>query len=104
IVADNKVDMPGAREGLVRLSEALPDRRVIGTSTVTNEGVPTLLTAVAEALAALPKPVEPAPETGVRVYRLAPEQEDGFHVEVEEAGLYRVRGKRGEGMGGMTDL
>jgi GTP-binding protein len=104
IVAANKLDLPGAREGLTRLSEALPDRRVIGTSTVTNEGVPALLTAVAEALAALPKPAEPAPDTGVRVYRLAPEQEDGFHVEVEEDGLYRVRGKRVERMVAMTDL
>src|SRR5207244_11652529 len=36
IVAANKLDLPGAREGLIRLAEALPDRRVIGTSTVVN--------------------------------------------------------------------
>jgi GTP-binding protein len=38
------------------------------------------------------------------VYRLAPDQEDGFHVEIEEPGLYRVRGKRVERMVAMTDL
>src|SRR6266851_746955 len=58
IVVANKLDLPGAREGLGRLREALPDRTVLGTSTVTNEGIPALLTAVAEALAALPVPVE----------------------------------------------
>jgi GTP-binding protein len=60
--------------------------------------------AVAELLAQQPKPPEPAPDTGVRVYRLAPEEDEGFHVEVVEAGLYRVRGKRVERMVAMTDL
>jgi GTP-binding protein len=104
IVVANKVDLAGAREGLVRLREALPDRRVIGTSTVTNEGIPSLLQAVAQLLRELPQPPEPAPETGVRVYRMAPEEEEAFHVEAAEEGLYRVRGKRVERMVAMTDL
>src|SRR5262249_22313600 len=71
IVAANKIDLPGAREGLARLRKALSDRTVIGTSTVTNEGIPALLQAVAELLVAQPAP-EPRPEEGgVRVYRLA---------------------------------
>jgi GTPase len=105
IVAANKLDLPGAREGLVRLREALPDRQVIGTSTVTNEGIPTLLKAVADQLAALPKPVEPLAEpSGVRVYRLGTEEDAGFQVEAGEEGLYRVRGRRVERMVAMTDL
>jgi GTPase len=105
IVAANKLDLPGAREGLARLQRALPDRHVVGTSTVTNEGIPALLQAVSDALAALPPP-PPVPEPGrVRVYRLAAdEDEGGFHVEASEQGVYRVRGKRVERLVAMTDL
>jgi GTP-binding protein len=105
IVAANKLDLPGAREGVARLRKALPDRRVIATSTVTNEGLSTLLQAVVDMLAALPKPPETATEpSGVRVYRLVPEEADGFHVEAVEQGVYRVRGRRVERMVAMTDL
>jgi GTP-binding protein len=105
IVAANKLDLPGAREGLDRLREALSDRRVIGTSTVTNEGIPVLLQAVADLLAELPKAEgPPPPPSGVRVYRLVPEEEDSFRVEATEEGVYRVRGRRVERMVAMTDL
>jgi GTP-binding protein len=105
IVAANKLDLPGAREGLERLRLALRDRTVIGTSTITNEGIPGLLEAVGRVLAELPRPTEPE-ETprGVRVYRLAPEEDDTFHVEAVEPGMYRVRGKRVERLVAMTDL
>ena len=102
IVAANKLDLPGGREGLVRLRAALPGHTVIGTSTVTNEGIPSLLQAVAARLAELPPPPASEPEH-VRVYRLTPEVEDGFSVEVVEPGVYRVRGKRVERMVAMTD-
>src|ERR687886_2161683 len=46
IVAANKLDLPGAREGLERLRAAIADRPVIGISTVTNEGIPELLAEV----------------------------------------------------------
>jgi len=105
IVAANKLDLPGGREGVERLRQALPEREVIGTSTVTNEGVPALLEAVANQLRRLP-PAVPAvvPESQVRVYRLAPEQDEGFSVEATEPGVYRVRGKRVERLVAMTDL
>src|ERR1700704_4770941 len=54
IVVANKLDLPGAREGLVRLRSALPDRRVVGTSTITNEGIPEVLQAVVDLLAQQP--------------------------------------------------
>ena len=103
IVAANKLDLPGAQEGLAQLRAALPDRRVIGTSTVTNEGVEALVLEVARALHELPK--EPEAAGGVRVYRLAPEAEEGgFEVEAAEQGVYRVHGKRVERLVAMTDL
>lgn len=102
IVAANKLDVPGAREGLARLREALPEKLVVGTSTVTNEGIATLLDAVAAALRELPRDIEPAP--GVRIYRLPRTEEDGFVVEALEPGEYRVHGKRVERLVAMTDL
>ncbi len=105
IVVANKLDVAGAREGMARLRKDLPGRRVIGTSTVTNEGIPILLQAVADMLAELPKPIEAATEpVGVRVYRLVPDEVDGFQVEAVEPGVYRVRGRRVERMVAMTDL
>jgi GTP-binding protein len=102
IVAANKLDLPGAREGLKRLRQALPDRVVIGTSTMTNEGVPALLDAVAAALSSLPR--EDEDDTGVRVYTLSTAEDDGFSVEAVEEGVYRVHGKRVERLVAMTDL
>jgi GTPase len=103
IVAANKLDLPGAREGLRRLREALPDREVIGISTVTNQGIDDLLDAVVRRLSELP-PEEPEAASGVRVYRLAPEEDETFQVEAVADAVYRVRGKRVERLVAMTDL
>jgi GTP-binding protein len=102
IVAANKLDLPGGREGLGRLKAELANRVVIGTSTVTNEGIPALLDAVADALRRLPK--AEVTDAGMRVYRLAPDEDDDFRVEVLERGVYRVEGKRVERLVAMTDL
>jgi len=104
LVAANKLDLPGAREGLERLRAALPDRKVVGVSTVTNEGVPALLEALRAVLATLPQPEAAATDLEVRVYRLAPREDEGFSVEAIEPDVYRVRGKRVERMVVMTDL
>ncbi|MBV9544690.1 MAG: GTPase ObgE, partial [Chloroflexi bacterium] len=103
LIAANKLDLPGARDGLARLQHALPERQVIGTSTVTNEGIPALLQAVGELLARQPRPAEPEPDH-VRVYRFSPREDEGFSVELEEPGVYRVRGRRVERIVAMTDL
>src|SRR5262249_47205896 len=81
---------------------ALPERIVIGTSTITNEGIDTLLDAVAQLLRQQPKP--PEADAGVRVYRMASAEEDGFTVEAAGEGVYRVQGKRVERLVAMTDL
>jgi GTP-binding protein len=102
IVAANKLDLPGAREGCERLRKALAERRVIGVSTVTNEGIPALLSEIARLLAELPRETETT--SGVRVYRMAREEDEGFQVEAAEPGLYRVHGRRVERLVAMTDL
>jgi GTP-binding protein len=102
IVVGNKLDLPGGRAGLERLRRDLTDRVVIGTSTVTNEGIPALLDAVADALRQLPEQDEGSP--GVRVYRLETTEDDGFRVEAPEEGVYRVSGKRVERLVAMTEL
>jgi GTP-binding protein len=40
----------------------------------------------------------------VRVYRLAPEEDEGFIVEPAGEGAFRVRGRRVERLVAMTDL
>jgi GTP-binding protein len=105
IVVANKLDLPGARAGLGLLRAALPGRRVIGTSTITNEGIPQLLQAVVDLLAEQPEPPAAAQDpSGVRVYRLAPHEEGAFTVEAVAEDVYRVRGKRVERLVAMTDL
>lgn len=102
IVAANKLDLPGARERVERLRRELPNKTVIGTSTVTNEGIIQLLEGVARLLRAQPKEDETA--AGIRVYRMAGASDDSFQVEVAGEGVYRVRGRRVERLVKMTDL
>src|SRR5204863_724592 len=103
IVVANKIDLPGGKDGLERLKHALPHRAVVGTSTVTNEGIQSLLSEVARLLRELP-PEQAAPSAEVRVYTLTPEADDRFRVEAVEPGVYRVVGKRVERLVAMTDL
>jgi GTP-binding protein len=111
IVVANKLDLPNARAGLERLRRELSDRQVIGTSTVTNEGIPALLEAVSRMLGELPSPPEPDTDSRVRLYTMPADEDDSFQVEAvldeeaeEEHRAYRVRGKRVERMVAMTDL
>ena len=104
IIAANKMDLPGAQAGLEALQAALPDRTVIGISTVTNMGIASLLETVARTLAGLPRPSSETASSAVRVYRPAAEEDSGFGVEGVEPGVYRVRGKRVERLVAMTDL
>jgi GTP-binding protein len=84
------------------LRQALPDRLVVGTSTVTNEGIPVLLEEVGNVLRQLPRDTEPSDR--VRVYTLAPRADEGFSVEQVAPGMYRVQGRRVERLVAMTDL
>ncbi len=102
LVALNKMDLPEARARRAELMAALGgEGTVYPVSALTGEGVAALLTAVAGALAELPLAQAPA-EGGLRVYRLAPEEET-WTVERTADG-YRVRGRPVERLMAMTDL
>jgi GTP-binding protein len=102
LVALNKMDLPEAQARRAALVAALGGpERVYPVSAVTAEGVAVLLTAIAGALAELPAPAAPA-EAGLRVYRLAP-QEEAWTVERMSDG-FRVRGRPVERLMAMTDL
>jgi GTP-binding protein len=105
IIAANKLDLPGAREGFERFKAAFPGQKIVGISTITNEGIRQLLEAVAAELAEM-KALEPTPveESSVRVYRLAPEEDGGFTASRDDDGIFRVHGRRIERYVAMTDL
>jgi GTPase len=96
------MDLPEAAARREALLAALGGQGVVyAVSAQTGEGVAALLTAIAGVLAELPAP--PAPEeSGLRVYRLAPEAER-WTVERKPEGFY-VRGKPVERLMAMTDL
>jgi GTPase len=107
LVALNKVDLPEVRDRIDELlgqfRDAVPDRRVLSVSAHSTRGVPELVAALAETLAALPEdpPAEGA-DGSLKVYRLKPEEE-GWTVE-REGDDFRVRGKRVERIVAMTDM
>jgi len=102
LVALNKMDLPEAAARREALLTALGGAGIVyPVSAVTSEGVAVLLTAIAGVLAELPAPVAPE-ESGLRVYRLAPEAEN-WTVEHKADGFY-VRGKPVERLMAMTDL
>ncbi|MCC7369021.1 MAG: GTPase ObgE [Chloroflexi bacterium] len=106
VVALNKIDRDDVRtrvpELLAQFREQLPDTRVVAVSAVTTRGVDELVGVLVETLAALPKE-PPRPVETMKVYRLSPADE-GWVLETEDDGAYRVRGKRVERVVAMTDL
>jgi GTP-binding protein len=102
VVALNKLDLEAGQQAFPKLKRELErrGRRVAGLSAATGQGVEELLELLREELERLPVETEPA-APGVRVYRLAPEEE-GWTVEREDD-VYVVRGKRVERLAAMTD-
>jgi GTP-binding protein len=107
LVALNKGDMPEAAAIMAdveaRLAAAAPDGptpRCFAISALTGEGVPALLYALAEELAALPVPPVAAAEEVVRYEGPAA---DTWEAAVE-GDLYVVRGKGVERLVAMTDM
>jgi GTP-binding protein len=105
VVALNKIDLPAVRDRVPEivgaLERAASGRRVLPVSALTNRGIPELVGALIETLAALPAE-PPAPADAMKVYRLAPDEE-GWTVE-RVGPDFRVRGKRVERVVAMTDL
>ena len=102
VVAVNKLDLEAAGQAFPGLKRALEERgrRVVGVSAASSEGVPELLALLREELERLP-PAAATVAPGVRVYRLAPEEE-GWSVEREDD-AFVVRGRRVERLAAMTD-
>ena len=105
LVAFNKTDLPAAEE-------AWPDFRqarerdgldVVAISATTGDGLEVLRARLAELLpSGADLEAEPEP-TGVVVHRIDALR-DGFSVEPEEDGVFRVRGKRIERIAAQTDF
>lgn len=102
VVAVNKLDLPEANGRWPELREAFRGRglEVRGISALTGQGVGELLEVLAERLKDLPPP-QLAAGDGVRVYRLAAD-EDAWWIE-RDGQDFVVRGKRVERMANMTD-
>jgi GTP-binding protein len=107
LVALNKIDRPDVRGNvpalLARFKDTWPELRVTAVSALTTQGVPELVTLLAETLAALPKEA-PRPSDQLKVYRMPATADEGWTVDRQENGEYRVRGKRVERVVAMTDL
>ena len=107
VVAVNKLDLESARAVFPKLKRQLErrGRKAAGVSAATGEGLPELLDRLREELARMPIEQAGAP-MGVRVYRLAPEDE-GWTIEREDGdqdqAVFVVRGRRVERMAAMTD-
>jgi len=102
IVVVNKIDQGEARARAREVQEALADEAgpVYAISALTGEGVRELLRAIAARLAELP--VEAAPEE-LYVFRPPQRESTAFVVELEQPGVYRVKGAEIERLAVMTD-
>jgi GTP-binding protein len=105
LVAFNKLDLPQARDAwpAFRAAREREGLDVVGIAASTGEGLEEIRTRLADLLPsgdALDAPPEP---TGVVVHRIDA-MGDGFVVERDGDGAYRVRGKRIERIAAQTDF
>jgi GTP-binding protein len=105
LVVANKLDLPGATDRLpaFRAARAAEGLEVVGVSARERTGIDALVTALARLLPdaeALAQPGEPA---GVVVHRVGP-LDDGYAIERDPDGAYRVRGRRIERLAAQTDF
>ena len=105
VVAFNKLDQPAAQAAwpAFRAARRRDDLTVVAISAATGEGLVELRRLLAERLpdaAELGRPVEPA---GVVVHRMD-SLGDGFVVEHDADGAFRVRGRRIERIAAQTDF
>lgn len=106
IIAVNKMDLPEARQDLLRIRERLEKEGfpVYPISAVTGEGIDELLRKVVGVLRGLPVEVPVAPPQEMMVLA-PPEAEEGrFEVTRESAEAFRVKGRRIERLAAMTNF
>ena len=105
LVAFNKMDIAAARDAwpafqAARQAEGLA---VVGIAASTGEGLDTLRSAIAQMLPSAQELAEPPDPSGVVIHRIDA-MRDGFSVERDEDGAYRVRGKRIERVAAQTNF
>jgi GTP-binding protein len=105
LVAANKLDVPGARDGLEAFVQARrrDGLKVVGTSGAEGDGIPELLDALASMLPDADTLALPAEPAGIVVHRIE-QAPDWFAVERDRDGAFRVRGRRLERLVNQTDF
>jgi GTPase len=105
LVAFNKIDLPAAAEAWpaferARLAEGV---RVIALAAASGQGLDAFRAHVAELLPSLEELAEPPDPSGVVVHRIEA-MVDGFRIERDPDGAYRVLGKRIERVANQTNF
>ncbi len=105
LIVFNKLDLPAAAEAwpafqAARQREGVP---VIGIAAADGEGLDTFRARIVELLPSLEELAEPPDPSGVVVHRIEA-MTDGFRIERETDGAYRVLGKRIERVANQTNF
>ncbi len=105
LILFNKLDLPAAREAwpAFRAAREKEGLRVVGVSAAAGEGLDVLRATLADLLPDAEELGQPPEPAGVVVHRIET-MTDGFSVELEEAGAFRVRGPRIERIAAQTDF
>ena len=105
LIAFNKVDLPAARDAWPAFASTMREQGldVVAIAAASGEGLDAFTARLAELLPSLAGLAEPPDPTGVVVHRIEA-MADGFSVEHEEDGAYRVRGKRIERIAAQTNF
>jgi GTP-binding protein len=105
LVAFNKMDRPAALEAwpAFRKAREAEELSVEAISAITGEGLDAFQVRIAAMLPDAAGLAEPPEPSGVVVHRISA-MGDGFLVEVEDAGIYRVRGARIERIANQTNF
>jgi GTPase len=105
LVAFNKLDLPAAQEAWPTFSKArrAEDRDAVAIAAATGEGLATFRGRVAELLPSAAELQAPPEPSGVVVHRIE-SMTDGFMVERDLDGAFRVRGKRIERIAAQTNF
>jgi GTP-binding protein len=105
LVVFNKVDLPAAAEAwpAFRAARERDGIETLAISAAAGEGLDAFRARIAALLPAVDEPAELPEPTGVVVHRIDA-MGDGFAVEAEEPGVFRVRGKRIERVAAQTNF
>ena len=105
LVAFNKIDLPAAAEGWPAFRRARKAEGIdaVAISAVAGDGIVEFQTRIAAILPDAAELAEPPEPAGVVVHRIE-EMGDGFSVELDDDGAFRVRGKRIERSAAQTNF